>query len=78
MLHKLHNHKDLGIHTEMFSDTVVDLVENGAITNAKKVIQTGKIVSAFALGSQRLYDFLNDNSFVGKYEQWKKGLSQWC
>ncbi|KAK3105440.1 hypothetical protein FSP39_025290 [Pinctada imbricata] len=64
VLVKLRNHKDLGIHTEMFSDTVIDLVEEGAITNAKKTIQTGKIVSSFALGSKRLYDFLDDNSFV--------------
>lgn len=67
VLHKLQNHKDLGIHTEMFSDSVVDLVECGAITNAKKAIQTGKIVSSFAIGSKRLYDFIDDNSFVGKY-----------
>nr|XP_022312784.1 uncharacterized protein LOC111117846 [Crassostrea virginica] len=64
VLHKLQNHKDLGIHTEMFSDSVVDLVECGAITNAKKAIQTGKIVSSFAIGSKRLYQFMDDNSFV--------------
>ncbi|XP_061197068.1 4-hydroxybutyrate coenzyme A transferase-like [Saccostrea echinata] len=64
VLHKLQNHKDLGIHSEMFSDSVVDLVECGAITNAKKAIQTGKIVSSFAIGSKRLYDFMDDNSFV--------------
>lgn len=50
----------------MFSDSVVDLVECGAITNAKKAIQTGKIVSSFAIGSKRLYEFMDDNSFVGK------------
>ncbi|XP_071146934.1 succinyl-CoA:acetate/propanoyl-CoA:succinate CoA transferase-like [Mytilus edulis] len=61
---KLSHHKNLGIHTEMFSDGVIDLVEKGAITNANKTIQTGKIVSAFALGTKRLYDFLDDNSFV--------------
>ena len=66
VLHKLQNHKDLGIRTEMFSDSVVDLVECGAITNAKKAIQTGKIVSSFAIGSKRLYQFMDDNSFVGK------------
>ena len=65
---KLVHHKNLGIHTEMFSDGVVDLVEKGAITNAFKTIQTGKIVSSFALGTKRLYDFLDDNSFVGKYK----------
>ena len=61
---KLAHHKNLGIHTEMFSDGVIDLVEKGAITNAFKTIQTGKIVSSFALGTKRLYDFLDDNSFV--------------
>lgn len=57
----------------MFSNGVVDLVEKGAITNAKKTIQTGKIVSSFALGTRRLYDFMDDNSFVGKLE-FKMGI----
>ena len=52
----------------MFSDGVVDLVEQGAITNAKKTIQTGKIVGGFCVGTQRLYDFLNDNPLVGQYQ----------
>ncbi|CAH1774078.1 unnamed protein product [Owenia fusiformis] len=64
VLKHLHNHKDLGVHTEMFSDGVIDLVENGNITNAKKVIQPGKIVGAFCVGTRRLYDFLDDNPFV--------------
>ncbi|KAJ8319869.1 hypothetical protein KUTeg_001456 [Tegillarca granosa] len=64
VLHKLYNHKDLGIHTETFSDMVVDLVERGAITNAKKTIQTGKIVSSFCMGTKRVYDFIHDNAFV--------------
>lgn len=66
VLHKLNYHKNLGVHSEMFSDGVVDLVEKGAITNAHKTIQTGKIVSSFAIGTKRVYDFMDDNSFVCK------------
>ena len=67
VLHKLYNHKDLGFHSEMIGDTVVNLVEKGALTNAKKSIQTGKIVSSFGMGTKKLYNFLDDNSFVCKY-----------
>ena len=66
VLHKLYNHKDLGFHSEMMSDTVVNLTEKGALTNAKKAIQTGKIVASFAMGTKKLYNFLDDNSFVCK------------
>src|SRR5690625_6211570 len=64
VLHNLHNHKNLGIHTEMFSDGILPLVEKGIITGAKKVIKTGKIVTCFALGTQKLYDFIDDNPLV--------------
>lgn len=64
VLSKLHNHKDLGIHTEMFSDGVVDLYNAGAITNKYKFHAPGKIVSGFAMGSQKLYDFVDDNPLV--------------
>jgi acyl-CoA hydrolase len=57
----LNNHKDLGIHTEMFSDGVIPLVEQGVITNAYKKKHPGKIVTGFAIGSRRLYDFVDDN-----------------
>ncbi|HET7029479.1 MAG TPA: acetyl-CoA hydrolase/transferase C-terminal domain-containing protein [Candidatus Limnocylindrales bacterium] len=60
----LRDRRDLGIHTEMFSDAVVDLVEAGAITGARKERNRGKIVTAFLMGSQRLYDFVNDNPMV--------------
>jgi acyl-CoA hydrolase len=60
----LTGHKDLGVHTEMFSDGVVELVEKGVITNAKKVIHPGRIVSGFVSGSKRLYDFVDDNPNV--------------
>ena len=49
----------------MFSDGVVDLCEKGAISNTEKSIMTGKIVSSFAVGTKRLYDFMNNNPFVG-------------
>lgn len=66
VLSKLTEHRDLGIHTEMFSDGIIDLVECGAVTNARKVIQTGKIVGGFALGTNRLYRFMNNNPLVGE------------
>jgi 4-hydroxybutyrate CoA-transferase len=56
--------KDLGIHTEMFTDAVVDLVEAGAITGAAKTRNKGKIVTAFMMGTQRLYRFVHDNPMV--------------
>ena len=61
----LHQHKDLGVHTEMFSDGVVDLVERGCITNAQKNLRPGKLVSSFAMGSRRLFRFLDNNPSVG-------------
>lgn len=60
----LENHKQLGIHTEMFSDGVVHLVERGVITNELKNKHRGKIVSGFVMGTKRLYDFINDNPAV--------------
>jgi 4-hydroxybutyrate CoA-transferase len=60
----LRGKRDLGIHTELFNDTVVDLVEAGAITGAAKEINRGKIVSAFVMGTQRLYRFIDDNPMV--------------
>jgi 4-hydroxybutyrate CoA-transferase len=55
---------DLGVHTEMFTDTVVDLVEAGVINGSRKERNRGKIVAAFMLGTKRLYDFANDNPMV--------------
>lgn len=60
----LTQHKDLGIHTEMFSDGVLPLIEKGVITNRNKNKHRGKIVTTFAMGSQRLYDFVDDNPEV--------------
>lgn len=60
----LRDKRDLGIHTELFTDPVLDLVEAGAVTGAAKEVNRGKIVSAFVMGSQRLYDFLHDNPMI--------------
>ncbi|MEO9870582.1 acetyl-CoA hydrolase/transferase family protein [Ekhidna sp.] len=60
----LHNHKDLGIHTEMFSDGILPLVENGVINNKLKKKNTGVIVSGFLIGTRKLYDFVDDNPQV--------------
>jgi 4-hydroxybutyrate CoA-transferase len=60
----LRDKRDLGIHTEMFTDVVVDLVEAGVVTGRRKEVNRGKIVSTFMMGSRRLYDFVNDNPMV--------------
>lgn len=60
----LGDHKDLGIHSEMFADGVVDLVHKGCITNNKKSIHKGHIVGSFLIGSQKLYDFVDNNPFI--------------
>lgn len=64
VLARLHDKKDLAIHTEMFSDRVVDLIESGAVTNRYKQIHAGRTVTSFINGSQRLYDFVDDNPQV--------------
>jgi 4-hydroxybutyrate CoA-transferase len=64
VLAELHDHRDLGIHTEMFSDGVVDLVEKGVITGARKKIHAGKLVTSFVMGTRRLYDFVDDNPMI--------------
>jgi len=63
-LQNLTNHKGLGIDTEMFSDGVLPLIELGVVTGEHKRIKRGKIVTCFSMGSQRLYDFVNDNPSV--------------
>ena len=64
ILGKLSHLKDIGIHTEMFSDGVVDLVEKGVINNHFKSTHAGKLVAGFVMGSQRVYDFIDDNPEV--------------
>ncbi len=61
VLAALVNHKDLGVHTEMFSDGIIHLIETGVITGRKKRIHPGKVVSSFVMGTRRLYDFIDDN-----------------
>ncbi|WP_414663266.1 acetyl-CoA hydrolase/transferase family protein [Horticoccus sp. 23ND18S-11] len=67
VLARLHDRRDLGIHTEMFSDRVVDLVESGAVTNRMKSVGVGRIVTSFVNGTRRLFDFVHDNPLVAFY-----------
>ena len=60
----LSNHKNLCIHTEMFVDSMVDLIEEGIVTGTQKVFHPGKALYAFAAGSQRMYEFLDDNPVI--------------
>lgn len=60
----LKNHKNLGIHTEMWSDGALELIQCGAVTNSEKKFHRGKTVSTFLIGSQNLYNFVNDNPSV--------------
>ena len=60
----LHGKKDLGVHTEMFTDTIVDLVEAGVVNGSRKERNRGKIVAAFMMGSRRLYEFAHDNPMI--------------
>lgn len=63
-LANLNNHKDLGLHTEMFSDGVIDLIENGVINCKHKGIGKGRALATFLIGSRRLYDFVDNNPFI--------------
>ncbi len=64
VLAQLGGHKNLGIHTEMFADGVLELVEKGVINGSNKVTDKGKLVSTFLMGSQKVYDFIDDNPMV--------------
>ena len=64
VLAQLGNHKDLGVHTEMFSDGILPLVEKGIVTGRKKNFDKGKMVASFLMGSKALYDFVDDNPMV--------------
>lgn len=64
VLSKLGHHQHLGIHTEMFSDGIIDLVEQGVIDGSNKATHPGKIVSSFVLGTQKVYDFIDHNPVV--------------
>lgn len=61
VLHYLANHKDLGVHSEMITDGILDLMLSGVINNRRKTFHKGKTVVSFCLGTQRLYDFVDGN-----------------
>lgn len=61
VLRQLTSHRDLGVHTELFSDGVMEMIELGVITNRKKTFHPGKVVAGFVLGTRKLYDFTHDN-----------------
>ncbi|AKU93804.1 4-hydroxybutyrate coenzyme A transferase [Labilithrix luteola] len=64
VLRHLGSHKGLGIHTEMFSDGVIPLVEKGVVTNEFKKVEPGKILTTFVIGTRKVYDFVDDNPIV--------------
>jgi len=64
VLAALGNHKNLGVHTEMFSDGLITLIVKGIVNNSKKKIHPFKVVSSFALGTRKLYDFMDDNPLI--------------
>ena len=64
VLNFLHGKRDLGVHTELFSDSVIDLVETGVLTNARKTLHPGKIVAGFMIGTERLYQWADNNPLI--------------
>lgn len=61
VLKRLTNHKNLGVHTELFSDGVMEMIEMGVINNSRKTIHPGKVVAGFVLGTRALFDYIHDN-----------------
>uniref|UniRef100_T1GH60 Uncharacterized protein n=1 Tax=Megaselia scalaris TaxID=36166 RepID=T1GH60_MEGSC len=78
VLTALHDHKNLGIHSEMFANGVVDLVEKGCVTNSEKTFHKGRIVGSFFIGDQKLYDFVNNNPFIEMLENPKTTAINSC
>ena len=68
VLASLTSHKELGVHTEMFSDGLLPLIEKGVVTNEHKVKHRGKIVSGFVMGTKKLYDYIDDNPLIRMLE----------
>jgi acetyl-CoA hydrolase len=64
VLRFLHDKRDLGVHTELFSDSVIDLVDSGVLTNSRKTLHPGKITAGFMIGTHRLYEWANDNPLI--------------
>ncbi|MCP3664448.1 MAG: GNAT family N-acetyltransferase [Gammaproteobacteria bacterium] len=67
VLRCLSSHKDLGVHSEMFSDGIIDLINSGVINNRRKTFHRGKTITTFCLGTQRLYDFVHQNPHIEFY-----------
>ncbi len=67
VLFELLHHRDLGVHSEMVSDGIIELIEKGVINGTRKSLHRGKVVTSFALGTQRLYDFIDDNPLFEFY-----------
>jgi 4-hydroxybutyrate CoA-transferase len=61
VLSALRDHKDLGVHTEMFSDGIIELIQSGVVNNERKSLHPNKVISGFVLGTKRLFDFIHDN-----------------
>jgi len=64
VLRRLTDHKNLGIHTELFSDGVMEMIEAGVITSAAKSIHTGKVIAGFVIGTRKLFDYVHDNPVI--------------
>lgn len=64
VLHELHSHKDLGVHTEMFSDGLIPLLEKGVVNGRRKTVHPNKIVATFVMGTKKVYEFIDDNPMV--------------
>ncbi|MBK6292141.1 MAG: acetyl-CoA hydrolase/transferase family protein [Ignavibacteria bacterium] len=64
VLHELHGHKDLGVHTEMFSDGLIPLLEKGVVNGRRKTVHPNKIVATFVMGTKKVYEFIDDNPMV--------------
>ncbi len=69
VLHYLQDKRDLGVHSELFSDGVVNLVEMGVVTNERKTLHRGKIIAGMLLGTSKLYEFVDDNAMVELHPQ---------
>eukprot|EP01084_Bolivina_argentea_P069806 126956_1 len=64
ILENLKNHRNLGIHTEMFGDSIIPLIESGAVSNAHKKEHPGKTVASFVIGTEKVFNFINDNPSI--------------
>jgi acyl-CoA hydrolase len=62
VLASLKDHKNLGVHTEIFSDGLIDLLKSGVVNGKLKCVHPHKVISSFTMGTRRLYDFIDDNS----------------